>query len=306
MLELARPWLLTLLLPLALLIGHRLRRPEPTLPQAIPSSWESRSKGRVFPPLAWMVRHLALGVLVVALAGPGIPGAAPPGEGIAIVFALDLSGSMETLDLGVRTRLAVATEEMARFIRGRPQDLLGLVTFGEEAQTRVPPTTHHRHLLEVLGGVEIAAGENGTALGAGLGLASQRIAAVPSPSKVVILLTDGRNNTGVLGPVSVVRAAATLGIRVHTVGIGAPGGDEPLDEALLRQVAQEGGGRFLRAQDVSGFRGVMEELDRLERGPIPLDIAGPWRSFHGGFLVAGILLLLLEAGLWLRPGGRVF
>ena len=303
--EFARPWILSLLLPVAFLVWHRLRQPEPVLSQAIPSTWDSRWKSRVFPPLAAMVRQLALASLVIALAGPGASTPGPPGEGIAITFALDLSGSMETLDLGGRTRLVVAREELARFIRGRPRDLLGLVTFGEEAATRVPLTTHHRHLLEVLGEVEIASGENGTALGAGVGLASQRIARVPSPSKVVILLTDGRNNTGALGPAAVARAAATLGIRIHTVGIGAPGGEEPLDESLLRQVAEEGGGRFLRARDAAGFRSVMEELDRLERGPIPLEVAGPWRSFHGSFLAAGILLLLLEAGLWLRPRGRV-
>ena len=246
MVDLARPWVFLFLIPVVTLAWRRLRRPEPSLPYPIPWALAGGKELRALPPLGWGLRNLALVVLVVAPAGPGVSTPAPPGEGIAITFALDLSGSMETLDLGARTRLAVAQGELARFIRNRPQDLLGLVTFGEEGATRVPPTTDHSHLLEILAELEIAPHENGTAMGVGLGLAAQRLVSVPSPSRVVILLTDGRNNTGALGPLSAVRAAATMGMRVHTVGIGDPNGAEPLDETLLRQIAEEGGGRFFR------------------------------------------------------------
>lgn len=303
--ELARPWLLLLFLPLLGLAWRRFRMAPLFLPQAVPGAWGRGRRTRGAPSLPWFLRTMASGVLVVALAGPRVPDPLPPGEGIAIMVALDLSGSMETRDMGGRSRLETAREEITRFVGGRPQDLMGLVTFGETAVTRVPPTSHHQHLLDVLAEMEVAEGENGTAMGVGLGLAAQRVSLVPSPSRVVILLTDGRSNTGAMEPLPVTRAARTLGLRIHTVGVGAPRGDDPLDESLLREVAQDGGGRYFPVRDPAGFRGVMEELDRLERGPLPRAAGFSSRSLHRGFLLAAVLLLLLEALLWLRPGGRI-
>jgi len=303
--DLARPWALLLFFPLLFLAWRRIRASPLALPQAIPRG--SKKAGRIhgLPSPPWLVRMLALVSLVAALAGPRVPAPLPPGEGIAILFALDLSRSMETLDMGGRSRLAVAREEMARFIRSRPQDLIGLVTFGEEAVTRVPPTPDHQHLLKVLGEVGIATGENGTAMGVGLGLAAQRASEVPSPSRVVILLTDGRNNSGAMEPIPVSRAARALGVRVHAVGVGAPGGEDPLDEPLLQGIARDGGGRYFRARDQGGFTSIMAELDCLERGPIPREPGFTYSSLHGGFLISGLLLLLLECMLWVLPGGRI-
>jgi Ca-activated chloride channel family protein len=221
------------------------------------------------------------------------------------MVALDISGSMETRDQGGRTRLEVAKEEVARFVAARPRDLLGLVTFGEDAVTRVPPTAHHAHLLAVLSELEVAREENGTALGTGLGLAVQRISGSPSPSLVVLLLTDGRNNTGAMEPLAVARAAGGLEVRVHAIGLGGPGGDDPVDEEVLREISSLSGGRFLRASDPRGFREVMAAVDALERGPIQVEATLVHRSYHQTPLLLGVCLLLLEALLWIAPGGRL-
>jgi Ca-activated chloride channel family protein len=121
----------------------------------------------------------------------------------------------------------------------------------------------------------------------------------------VILLTDGRNNTGALAPLPVSKAAGLLGLRIHVVGLGGGGGEDPLDESLLRAVAREGGGRYLRARDREGFEEVMRELDQLEKGALPREAGLATRSRHGGLLLAGALLLVLEALLWLVPGRRI-
>ncbi len=246
----------------------------------------------------------AMAVLVVALAGPGVEEPPLPGEGIAILFALDVSGSMEARDLGSASRLDLARTEIADFSRRRSGDLLGLVTFGEAGVTRVPPTSDHAFLLRALGRVEVAAHENGTAMGVGLGLATQRVSDASSPSRVVILLTDGRNNTGAMEPISVARAASALGIRIHVVGVGGTSGADPLDEELLRAVAREGGGRYFPVRDGAGFATVMEALDGMERGPIPSTAGLPRESRHREVLLLGMILLLAEAVLWLVPGGR--
>jgi len=303
--DLAHP-LVLLLLPLLALVWRGIRGPVPSLLQALPGDWkQGRRKARAGGAFARIVRVAAMAVLVVALAGPEVKKPPLPGEGIAILFALDVSGSMEARDLGLATRLDLARTEVAEFSRRRSGDLLGLVTFGEAGVTLVPPTSDHGFLLRALSRVKVAADENGTAMGVGLGLATQRVAAAPAPSRVVVLLTDGRNNTGAMEPISVARAAAALGIRIHVVGVGGTSGADPLDEDLLRAVAREGGGRYFRVRDEAGFATVMEALDELERGPIPSAAALTRESRHGGVLLLGMALLLAEAILWLLPGGRI-
>ncbi len=305
--DLARPWVLFLLIPLAYLAWRWFRASPEVLLQSLPEEWGRGGRNPGGPSLSRYLRILALAFLVLALAGPrnSKPEEEPPGQGVAVMLALDLSGSMETPDLEGRTRLEVALEEMERFVRARPGDLMGLVTFGEEALTRVPPTTRHGHLLRTLEALEVDRDEGGTALGAGLGLAVQRISGQVAPSRVVILVTDGRHNTGAMGPGAVARAAAGLEVRIHTLGVGRGRGEDPLDETLLRQVAGATGGEYARTLDPRGFRRVMDALDALETGRLPGKAHLVRRPLHLPFLALGILFLLLEGILWSRPGGRI-
>jgi Ca-activated chloride channel family protein len=259
------------------------------------SSWRTR--------LAWLPdAGLALAVLgmSVALAGPR----AARGEshirreGIAIMMAMDVSGSMRALDLSdgdeEKTRLDAVKEVFQSFVAGdgellgRPDDAIGLVGFAGFADTRCPLTLNHASLLEIAAQMEIVTdrSEDGTAIGDGLGLAVERLRESRARSRVVILLTDGVNNAGVESPLQAAELAKSLGIKVYTIGAGTDGiapvrvrdplsGEMVLrpmpveiDEETLRTIAERTGGRYFRAQDADGLREVYQQIDRLERTQI--------------------------------------
>ncbi len=305
--DLARPWLLALL-PVLLLaaLGHWRRR-SVTLPQFLGGQASARRRGFLPPSLPGILRLICLSSLVVALSGPRVTQARPgsSGNGLALMLALDLSGSMSTRGADGRTRLEVARQEIGRFIEARPQDRIGLVTFGEGAVTRVPSSTHHRPLLQALGSLRVDDPDERTALGMGLGLAAHHVLNGPSPSRVVVVFTDGRSNAGTMDPVSAAGAAAALGIRIHTVGLGGRDSLEPADEGVLREVARVGGGKYFQAEDARGLRDVLQALDRMETGPITEEAGLVHESRHQGLLLLALLVLVLEAGLRAAPGGRI-
>ena len=249
----------------------------------------------------------ALALLVVLLSGPRTRKAVPPPphEGLAMVVALDVSGSM-ALDGGEEgSRLDMAKSEVSRFIEARPFDHIGLVTFGDGAVTRVPPTTRHDHLLEVLSDVRVESRDEGTALGMGLGLAAYSALEVPSPSRVVLLLTDGRSNRGTVEPLSAADAAGALGIRIHAIGVGGAQGEDPLDENLLHSLVQRAEGRFFRAADAVGLREVLASLGSMETAPLTEAAGFTFESHHKGLILTVLLLLSLEAIGRSLPGGRL-
>ena len=315
MFDWARPGLLLLLLPVLAAAAWRFRAGSRHLPQHLPGEAPSPPSLLARMGMAveermgtgFLLRAGALVLLVLALAGPGTLRPLPPSprEGVALMVALDVSGSMEARDQGLDTRLKGATEEVGRFIRGRPRDQIGLVTFAREARILVPPTTSHGYLQDLLQDLGPRGDEGGTALGAGLGLAAHGLLAVPSPSRAVLLVTDGRNNAGTLDPLPVSRAARELGVRVHAVGVGGEGGGEPLDQGLLTRVARLGGGSYFRARDPEGLRRVMTAIDSLETGPLEEAAPVEHRSLHTPFLLLACLLLLGEAGLGVAPRGRI-
>lgn len=306
MFELARPWVLLFLIPLGVIVRWRLLAPGPTLLQALPRGWARDRPQRHRPPIPWFFRTAALIMFTIALAGPytRLGYATPPGEGLAAMLVLDLSGSMATPDMGGVSRLDVARRELKRFIHQRPEDLLGLVTFARTAVTRVPATADHQSLLQVLDGLEVDAEADGTAIGTGLGLAAHRATQASSPSRVLILVTDGRNNSGSSDPLTVAEAAGALEVRIHTIGVGRSEMAEPPDEGLLREVSRVTGGTFFRATDSRGFRKVISSIEAMERGPVTRHASGGTRPIHTAFLWCGILLTLLESALWVLPGGR--
>lgn len=232
-------------------------------------------------------------------------------EGIDIMLTLDTSGSMDSPDYvigGRRTsRLDVAKAVMARFIEGRPHDRLGLVVFGEEAFTQVPLTLDHDALVNFLRQVDLGmAGKRSTAIGDAVAVASRRLASLEAPSKVVILLTDGQNNAGRLPPARAAEAAASLGIRIHTIGVGAVGGGRglfglqrtgDLDEATLQSLADATGGRYFRADDTETLARVYETIDQLEKSTAEVkefvhreERFQPWLVASGCCLLAFLLL----------------
>ncbi len=238
--------------------------------------------------LAWLPElslGLGLALCLVALARPQLTRkeTVVRSEGIDILLALDVSGSMEAPDFTIAghrsSRLDVAKAVIGRFVAGREHDRIGLVVFGEEAFTQVPLTLDHIGLARFLSQVEIGmAGRKATAVGEALAIAGQRLMKLEAPSKVVILLTDGRNNAGSISPEQAAEAVAALDIRVHTIGVGpepgsggilgvlggrSRGGD--LDEQTLQRIAELTGGRYFRADDTSALKKVYQTIDEMEK-----------------------------------------
>ncbi|MDP6933262.1 MAG: VWA domain-containing protein, partial [Myxococcota bacterium] len=264
---------------------------------------------------------LSLGLLVIALARPQEVDRQRVVEtdGIDIMLVLDTSGSMEHEDFTLAnrraTRLAVAREVLARFVRGRPDDRMGLVVFGEEAFTQVPLTLDHDAMVNFLGQVRIGmAGKRATAIGEALAIAGQRLSRLDAETRVLVLLTDGRNNAGQLAPMQAAEALAALGIRVYTVGVGSSrggggllglmtGGDRELDEKTLKAIAAITDGAYFRADDTEGLLKVYATIDELETTTAESKEFVHRHELFGTWLSWALVLLLLQWILgetWLR------
>jgi Ca-activated chloride channel family protein len=229
-------------------------------------------------------------------------------QGIDIMLALDVSGSMDAADfvIGGReaTRLDVAKAVMARFVDGRPNDRIGLVVFGEEAFTQVPLTLDHEGYKNFLAQVTLGmAGARSTALGDGLAVAVKRLKELDAPSRVIILLTDGQNNAGLLAPSTAAEAAAALGIRVYTIGVGgrpqrglmgllgrSRRGD--LDEDTLRRIAETTNAEYHRADDTEALLAVYASIDLLEKSTAEVRERIRTEPRHHPWILASLALLL--------------
>jgi Ca-activated chloride channel homolog len=293
MFRIADPWLAAglalLLAPLTwqLLRGSRRRA---SLVFSLTSPLRDLPQG-----LAVRLRHLPLAcriaglvLLIVAFARPqtGRHEEEVLTEGIDIALALDISGSMRTEDFKPKNRLVVAKDVVEQFVRGRRNDLIGLVVFAANAYTRCPLTLDYGVLLDLLRQVEIAPREeDGTAIGMGLATAVARLKGAEGKSKVVILVTDGRNNRGQIDPLGGARLARALEIKVYTIGVGTEGEapypiDDPIlgrryinvsadiDEGVLQEIAAATGGQYFRATDARALRAIFEKIDRMERTEI--------------------------------------
>jgi len=230
----------------------------------------------------FVTRLLALTLLIIALARPqtNLNRQSVSVEGIDLVIALDISGSMLAQDLRPN-RLDAAKDVAMEFIDGRPNDRIGLVIFSGESFTQCPITTDHAVLKNLF--MEIKSGmiDDGTALGDGLALAVSRLKDSKAVSKVIILLTDGVNNMGSVDPLSAAEIAKLFGIRVYTVGIGTMGyAPYPvqtpfgiqlqrmkveIDEQLLVKISSMTDGKYFRAQNTSKLRQIYKEIDKMEK-----------------------------------------
>jgi Ca-activated chloride channel family protein len=261
--------------------------------------------------LLFVLRIVALTALIVAFSRPqtGVTSETVNAEGIDIVLAIDVSSSMLAEDLEPN-RLEAAKAVAAEFVAGRRNDRIGLVVFAGEAFTQAPLTLDYSVVVDLLGQMEVGMIEDGTAVGMGLATAVKRLQASDAASQVVVLLTDGRNNTGEIGPVTAGQMAQALGVRVYTIGAGGQGMaripvpgrgyanvEVDIDEASLQEVAETTGGRYFRATDSEGLGAIYAEIDELETTEIEVQNFTSYEELFNYPLAAGLLLLLIEVGL---------
>jgi len=282
------PWLLLLLVlvpALAVWARRSGARPAAVLWGRLAATWLPTSGllRRALEALPW----IALLIALVALARPqeGLRLSETETRGVDIVLAIDISPSMAAEDFQPENRLIVAKQTAKTFIRQRSHDRVGLVGFAATAFVQCPLTLDHDALLELLDGLDFGLAEDGTAIGMGLATSVAGLRSSRTPSKVVVLLTDGNNNRGSIDPLTGADLARAFGVKVYTVLVGRGGVvpvpvDDPVlgrrtqmvqmdvDEGTLREIARRTGGRFYRATDQAALSGIYAQIDRLERAPI--------------------------------------
>ena len=343
--NLAWPYCFLLLLPLAAAGWRMLRRGQRTGVKFAPvvrlpartAGWRARLAN-----LAPFIFLAGAAALVVASARPrqALSHGNRSVDAIAIAMTVDVSGSMEALDLTPRgadytTRLDVVKEMFRKFIEARPDDLIGLVTFGGYAASRAPLTADHETLLHVLKGVQVPTvsydangrpvdpDETMTAIGDGLATALARLKDAEPKSKIVILLSDGASNAGVVEPDAAAAAAKKLGIRVYTIGVGTNSNRTPFrsrdifgrtaiayadmsfDESQLKSIAQKTDARYFSVRDADGLKAALEEIDSLEKTTLDRTVYQRWNEFFAPFLVGGVLLVLLAVSLQMAASRRL-
>ena len=318
--SLARPLLLLLLLPLVWWWWRR-RQPSPGLlysDVSLPAALGGPPWWLRLPPI---LRTLALACFIVGAAGPRVGGSRieMKKEGLAIVIAIDISSSMYAEDFAPSNRLEVAKAQAINFIRGRSADRIGLVAFAAEALTQVPVTLDYPVLEQAVMDLRIGSLEDGTAIGSGLATAVNRLRRAPEKSKVVLLLTDGENNRGLIDPRTAAATAASFGIKVYTIGVGTEGvapvpvgrgvfglryENRPvrIDEALLEDIAKQTGGRYFRARDAQALKRIYDQIDQLERAPIRSTRYVRFTELYAWPLALAALALLAELLLVWRRG----
>lgn len=261
------------------------------------------------------LRMLAIAALVVAFARPqsGVSGENIITEGIDIVLALDISSSMLAEDIEPN-RIEAAKRVAADFVRGRRNDRIGLVVFAGAAFTQVPLTLDYDVVATVLGELQVGMIEDGTAIGMGLATAVKRLRDSDADSKVVVLLTDGRNNRGEIDPVTAAQMAQALGVRVYSIGAGTRGNarvpvDDPMlgrryasmrvdiDETTLRETAELTGGQYFRATDRASLESIYGEINELETTEIEVQHFTRYGELFHMPLTVGLLLVVLEVTL---------
>ena len=269
-----------------------LRYSDTRLLRGLPVGWRVRLRR-----LPDLLRLAAAGVLLIVIARPqtGVALTTIRGQGVDLVIALDVSDSMSTADFAPYSRLDAARIVLDAFISERLNDRIGLVSFAEDAVYEAPPTLDGNLVRRILTQVNLASASgrgNRTALGVGLAAAASLLKDSRAPSKVIILITDGANNAGLVDPQTAAHAAHALGIRVYTIGMGQVGGD--LDEAALRQVAALADGLYFSAAEMSDLQNITDQIDQLERSPTERNLRIRWQDQAEGWLLFALVLLISE------------
>jgi len=270
-----------------------------------PTSWKN-----YFRHLPFILRILGISALIIVLARPQSSKSWEnvATEGIDIVLALDISGSMLAEDFKPN-RLEASKDVAMEFIAGRPDDRMGLVVFSAESFTQCPLTTDHAVLMNLFQDIKSGMIKDGTAIGLGLANAVSRLKDSKAKSKVVILLTDGVNNQGEIAPVTAAEIAETFGIRVYTVGVGSIGTapypfktaygvqyqniEVKIDEEVLQEIASMTDGKYFRATNNQKLKEIYQEIDELEKSKIEVrEFSRKTEEYLMWAVIAGLFLIL--------------
>jgi len=313
-------WLLALL-PLALLWRGRrgavaaVQYSNVSLARQVARQTRSRAGDWV-----WMLPILAGALMVVGLARPQLSHgrADVQASGIDIMLALDVSGSMQALDFKVNgqpvNRIEVVKSVVSKFIDARPNDRIGIVAFAGLPYLVSPLTLDHDWLQQNLGRVQVAGVEDGTAIGSAIADCVNRLRDTPAKSKIIVLLTDGMNNSGKISPAAAAEAAKAMGVKVYTIAAGVRG-DAPVpvkddqgntqivmakvdvDEATLQKIAAETGGQFYRATDTDSLKDIYANINGLEKSKETVHHYEHYQDLFAWALIPALLVLGLATGL---------
>lgn len=311
----ANPWFLLLLLLIPIFILWRWLKREEQFPEiqlsTLEAFAETTSLKAQLRPLLFMFKLLAFAALVVALARPQnlFTEEKITTDGIDIVLVMDISGSMLARDFSP-DRLEASKEVASSFIKNRPHDRIGLVVFAGESFSQTPITSDQNVLNSMLAEIKSGIIEDGTAIGMGLATAVTRLQDSQAKSKVVILLTDGVNNSGFIDPLTAAETAKQFDVKVYTIGVGTEGKapypvrgflntiqiqyiDVQIDEELLQKIAAMTGGKYFRATNNQGLERIYSEIDRLEKTEIEVSTINRYsEQFHFFAFLAAIFLTL--------------
>lgn len=266
--------------------------------------------------LPLVLRAAVITLIIVAIARPqeGKKETEVESTGVDIILTLDTSGSMRAMDFTIDgkpvTRLDAVKDVAASFIEKRAGDRIGMVVFGNEAFTQAPLTLDHTLLVKLLNGLEIGMAGDSTAIGQALAVSVERIKDIKAKSKIIILMTDGRNNAGEIAPDKAAEIAAAFGVKVYTIGIGTNGPapfvvDTPfgkrvvhervdLDEGTLKAIAAITGARYFRATDTKELVKIYGEIDKFEKTEVKVKEYMEYEERFYWFLLPAMFLFLCE------------
>lgn len=309
-----QPWFLLLLIVIPVLIWWYVTKNSRRQGSIIISDVSAKgltSWKTGFRHLPFVLRLLAIVFIVAAIARPQtmFEEQNAEGEGVDIVLCIDVSGSMTAQDL-TPNRLEAAKNVAIDFVNKRLTDRIAVVIFSGESFTQCPLTTDHAVLISAIENIRNGLLEDGTAIGSGLGTSVDRLRTSKSKSKVVILLTDGENNGGLIDPETAKEIAKSFQVKVYTIGVGTDGyapqpvntpmgvvmqqGKVSIDEKLLKQIAGETGGKYFRAKDNAGLTGIYDEINSLEKSKVEISTRTRYTEKFFPFVIAALALLLLE------------
>ena len=311
------PWLLLILLFLPIMIWQG-RRTATAIHYSSLASLEAvhSHRSQVMAAIPTVLRFAAIALFILAFARPqeGHKRTEILSQGVDIILAIDTSGSMQALDFQKDndqvTRLTVVKDVVAEFVENRGTDRMGMVVFGAEAFTQCPLTLDHDILLSFLDKLKIGMAGDATAIGSAIGISAKRLRDLKSKSKVIILLTDGRNNSGKITPLQAAEIAKTLGIKIYTVGVGKRGKapflvdsifgkrliyqNVDIDEESLNKISAMTDAKYFRATNLESLKDIYEQIDLLEKSEVRILDHSQYSELFYYFLIPGLLLLVTE------------
>lgn len=306
-------YLLLLLLVIPIIVWYVKRHHKVETAMKVPTFRQFRgvySSSKVrYRHLPFILRVVAIIMLIVVLARPQTSRSwqSSSTQGIDVMMTMDISGTMLAEDLKPN-RLKAAKNVAIEFVKGRPNDNIGLVLFAGESFTQCPLTTDHDVLINLFNSVDFGMIEDGTAIGSGLANALSRLKESKSKSKVIILLTDGSNNAGDIAPETAAEIAYKMGVRIYAIGVGTRGKapfpfqtqmgvqyqniDVDIDENMLKSIAQRTGGAYFRATDNETLKNIYAQIDQMEKTKLDVNDYGKRNEAYAPFAILALLCVL--------------